>query len=57
MNGKIKRQPLILYSNDGVPMKSYILKVKLDMLGVMSSFSRLRVSNDTPKKNYAIGIV
>ncbi|MBC2582276.1 DDE-type integrase/transposase/recombinase, partial [Clostridium sp. DJ247] len=41
---KIKGKPLILHSDNGSPMKSYTLKAKLEMLGVMSSYSRPRVS-------------
>lgn len=48
MNEKIKGNPLILHSDNGSPMKSYTLKAKLESLGVMSSFSRPRVSNDNP---------
>jgi len=45
---KIKGKPLVLHSDNGAPMKSYTLKSKLEMLGVMSSYSRPRVSNDNP---------
>ena len=45
---KIKGKPLVLHSDNGSPMKSYTLKAKLEMLGVMSSYSRPRVSNDNP---------
>lgn len=48
MNEKIKGKPLILHSDNGAPMRSYTLKAKLESLGVMSSFSRPRVSNDNP---------
>jgi putative transposase len=48
MNEKIKGKLLILHSDNGGPMKSYTLKAKLEELGVMSSFSRPRVSNDNP---------
>lgn len=44
INGK----PLVLHSDNGAPMKSYTLKAKLEMLGVMTSYSRPRVSNDNP---------
>ncbi len=40
--------PLVLHSDNGAPMKSYTLKAKLEMLGIASSFSRPRVSNDNP---------
>jgi putative transposase len=33
---------------DGVPMKSYTLKAKMEALGITSSISRPRVSNDNP---------
>ena len=45
---KINGRPLVLHSDNGAPMKSYTLKAKLEMLGVMSSYSRPRVSNDNP---------
>jgi len=48
MNEKIKGKPLVLHSDNGGPMKSYTLKAKLEELGIMSSFSRPRVSNDNP---------
>jgi len=48
MNEKIRGNPLILHSDNGAPMKSFTLKAKLEALGVMSSFSRPRVSNDNP---------
>lgn len=48
MNEKIRGNPLILHSDNGAPMKSFTLKAKLESLGVMSSFSRPRVSNDNP---------
>lgn len=37
-----------MYSDNGAPMKSYTLKAKLELLGVISSYSRTRVSNDNP---------
>jgi len=40
--------PLVLHSDNGAPMKSQTLKAKLEELGVMSSYSRPRVSNDNP---------
>ena len=48
MNEKIRGNPLVLHSDNGSPMKSFTLKAKLELLGVMSSFSRPRVSNDNP---------
>lgn len=43
-----KGKPLVLHSDNGAPMKSYTLKAKLEELGVLSSYSRPRVSNDNP---------
>lgn len=40
--------PLVLHSDNGSPMKGSTLRVKLQELGVTSSFSRPRVSNDNP---------
>lgn len=48
LSEKIKGNPLVLHSDNGAPMKSYTLKAKLELLGVMSSYSRPRVSNDNP---------
>lgn len=48
LSEKIKGKPLVLHSDNGSPMKSFTLKAKLEMLGVMSSYSRPRVSNDNP---------
>ena len=45
---KAKGKPLVLHSDNGAPMKSYTLKSKLELLGVLSSYSRPRVSNDNP---------
>lgn len=39
---------LVLHSDNGGPMKSYTLKAKLENLGIASSKSRPRVSNDNP---------
>jgi putative transposase len=39
---------LVLHSDNGAPMKSQILKAKMEELGVQSSFSRPSVSNDNP---------
>lgn len=41
-------QPLVLHSDNGAPMKSVTMKVKMEELGVASSYSRPRVSNDNP---------
>jgi len=40
------RQPLVLHSDNGSPMKSYTLQSKLVDLGITPSHSRPRVSND-----------
>jgi len=40
------RQPLVLHSDNGSPMKSYTLQSKLADLGITPSHSRPRVSND-----------
>jgi len=39
---------LVLHSDNGAPMKSLTMKAKLEELGVQSSYSRPRVSNDNP---------
>jgi len=41
-------KPLVLHSDNGSPMKGSTLRVKLQELGVTSSYSRPRVSNDNP---------
>ncbi|CAA6805813.1 MAG: Mobile element protein [uncultured Thiotrichaceae bacterium] len=41
-------QPLVLHSDNGAPMKSLTMRAKLEELGVASSYSRPRVSNDNP---------
>lgn len=42
------RTPLVLHSDNGSPMKSQTLQVKLIDLGIEKSYSRPRVSNDNP---------
>lgn len=42
------RQPLILHADNGSPMKSQTMRVKLEELGISASYSRPRVSNDNP---------
>ena len=42
------KRPLVLHSDNGAPMKSLTLRAKLEELGVVSSYSRPRVSNDNP---------
>ncbi len=39
-------RPLVLHSDNGAPMKASTMKAKLEELGVVSSHSRPRVSND-----------
>ena len=43
---KCAGQPLVLHSDNGSPMKASTLQAKLDELGIRSSHSRPRVSND-----------
>lgn len=42
------RKPIVLHSDNGAPMKSQTLRVKLEELGVIRSHSRPRVSDDNP---------
>ena len=44
----IAGRPLILHSDNGSPMKAATFLATLEKLGVQSSFSRPRVSNDNP---------
>ena len=39
---------LVLHSDNGAPMKSLMLKAKMEELGIQPSYSRPRVSNDNP---------
>lgn len=39
---------VVLHSDNGAPMKSQTLKTKMEEMGVISSYSRPRVSNDNP---------
>jgi hypothetical protein len=41
-------RPLILHADNGNPIKGATMKVTMDRLGVTASFSRPRVSNDSP---------
>ena len=41
-------KPLVLHADNGSPMKGQTLQVKLQTLGIESSYSRPRVSNDNP---------
>ena len=45
---KCRKQDLVLHSDNGAPMKSLTLQAKMYDLGVTSSRSRPRVSNDNP---------
>lgn len=45
---KIQGRPLILHSDNGSPMKAATFQVLLENLGIQSSYSRPRVSNDNP---------
>lgn len=42
------REPLVLHSDNGSPMKAQTMQVKLYDLGITPSHSRPRVSNDNP---------
>lgn len=44
----IQGNPLVLHSDNGSPMKAATFQVLLEKLGVQSSYSRPRVSNDNP---------
>ena len=44
----IAGKPLVLHSDNGSPMKAATFQATLEKLGVQSSFSRSRVSNDNP---------
>ncbi|ELD1800000.1 DDE-type integrase/transposase/recombinase [Vibrio fluvialis] len=41
-------QPLVLHSDNGAPMKPLTFRAKMDELGITSSYSRPRVSDDNP---------
>ena len=41
-------QKVVLHSDNGAPMRSYTMLAKMQDLGVISSYSRPRVSNDNP---------
>lgn len=43
---KIQGRPLVLHSDNGSPMKAATFQVLLEKLGIQSSYSRPRVSND-----------
>lgn len=40
------QEPLVLHADNGAPMKSQVLQVKLAELNITASHSRPRVSND-----------
>lgn len=44
----VSGRPLILHSDNGSPMKAATFLATLEKLGIQSSFSRPRVSNDNP---------
>ncbi len=48
VNEKIKGEPLVLHSDNGSPMKAATFQALLEKMGIQSSFSRPRVSNDNP---------
>ncbi|WP_019415571.1 IS3 family transposase [Paenisporosarcina sp. TG20] len=48
LNEKIHGAPLVLHSDNGSPMKAGTFQVLLETLGIQSSYSRPRVSNDNP---------
>jgi len=48
LNEKILGAPLVLHSDNGSPMKAATFQVLLEKLGIQSSYSRPRVSNDNP---------
>jgi transposase InsO family protein len=41
-------RPLVLHANNGNPMKGATMKTTVKNLGITSSYSRPRVSNDNP---------
>lgn len=45
---KVKKEQLVLHSDNGSPMKGITMIVMLEKLGVVPSFSRPSVSNDNP---------
>jgi putative transposase len=45
---EIKGRPLVHHSDNGSPMKAATFQVLLETLGIQSSYSRPRVSNDNP---------
>ncbi|EGF6523875.1 transposase family protein [Salmonella enterica] len=47
-NEKCSSRNIVLHSDNGGPMRSYTLLAEMYALGVLSSYSRPRVSNDNP---------
>ncbi|EBU9820083.1 hypothetical protein DM334_14600 [Salmonella enterica subsp. enterica serovar Newport] len=47
-NEKCSSSNLMFHHDNGSPMRSYTLQAKMYALGVLSSYSRPRVSNDNP---------
>lgn len=45
---KIEKNTLVIHSDNGSPMKGFTLRAKFYELGIESSYSRPRVSNDNP---------
>lgn len=48
VNEKIQGAPLVLHSDNGSPMKAATFQGFLEKIGIQSSYSRPRVSNDNP---------
>jgi putative transposase len=48
LSQKLRGEPLVLHSDNGSPMKAATFLATLEKLGIQSSFSRPRVSNDNP---------
>jgi putative transposase len=47
-SGKCINKGTVLHSDNGSPMRSFTMQTKMRDLGVASSYSRPRVSNDKP---------
>jgi len=45
---KVKKDQMVLHSDNGGPMRAFTMLAKLESLGVMPSFSRPGISNDNP---------
>lgn len=48
LSQNLQGRPLVLHSDNGSPMKAATFLATLEKLGIQSSFSRPRVSNDNP---------